>query len=177
MVLSTTDWTSAAFETSQRAPSTVNPCERILATVGVSHSSRRAHSIRDAPASASPSAISCPMPRDPPVTIAMRPSSLNNSLMVGTLSGLYFPAARLSTERTHDTGTGTGKQKRRTVPDDGCEGRRGFRPRGPERRAAAVRTDGQRVHAEGSAPGRREALSPRLGAHPPAAEEGERPRS
>src|SRR3954451_5207202 len=90
IVRSTTDWTSAAFETSQSAPSTVKPCLRILATVGVSHSSRRAHSISDAPASASPSAISCPIPRDPPVTIAMRPSSLNNSLMLGTLSSLYL---------------------------------------------------------------------------------------
>src|SRR4051812_28417996 len=62
----------------------------MLATVGVSHSSRRAHSISAAPASASPSAISCPMPREPPVTIATRPSSLNNSLMLGTLSSLYL---------------------------------------------------------------------------------------
>src|SRR4051812_42057071 len=62
----------------------------MLATVGVSHSSRRAHSISDAPASASPSAISLPMPREPPVTMATRPSSLNNSLMLGTLSSLYL---------------------------------------------------------------------------------------
>src|SRR3954451_7747408 len=62
----------------------------MLATGGVSHSSRRAHSISDAPASASPSAISCPIPREPPVTIATRPSSLNNSLMLGTLSSLYL---------------------------------------------------------------------------------------
>jgi hypothetical protein len=42
-------------------------------TVGVNHSWRRAHNISDAPASANPSAISCPIPRDPPVTIATRP--------------------------------------------------------------------------------------------------------
>src|SRR6185436_12844826 len=93
MVLSTTACTSAALATSQRVPSTVNPRARIAATVGVSHSSRRAQSISDAPASATPSAISWPMPRDPPVTIATRSFNWNNSLMVGTLSGLYFSAA------------------------------------------------------------------------------------
>src|SRR6185503_11853194 len=93
MVLSTTACTSAALATSQRVPSTVNPRARIAATVGVSHSSRRAQSISDAPASARPSAISWPMPRDPPVTIATRSFNWNNSLMVGTLSGLYFSAA------------------------------------------------------------------------------------
>src|SRR4051812_726034 len=124
MVLSTTDWTSAAFDTSHSAPSTVNPRARIAVTVGVSHSSRRAHNISEAPASASPSAISCPIPRDPPVTIAIRPSSLNNSLMVGTLSGLYFPAARLSTERAHDADTNTITSDRRTIPDDDGQGRR-----------------------------------------------------
>jgi hypothetical protein len=53
-------------------PSTRNPRARIAATVGVSHSSRRAQSISAAPASASPSAISSPIPRDPPVTMATR---------------------------------------------------------------------------------------------------------
>src|SRR5439155_10865632 len=75
-------------------PSTRNPRARMSFTVGVSHSGRRAHSMSDAPASASPSAISRPSPRDPPVTIATRPSSLNNSLRVGTMSGLYFRAAK-----------------------------------------------------------------------------------
>ena len=48
-------------------------------SVGVSHSSRRAQIISAAPASARPSAISSPRPRDPPVTIATRPVSVNNS--------------------------------------------------------------------------------------------------
>src|SRR5438105_4582010 len=45
----------------------------MAAAAGVSHSSRRAHSINEAPASASPSANSAPRPREPPVTIATRP--------------------------------------------------------------------------------------------------------
>src|SRR5439155_13795203 len=98
IVLSTTACTSAGFDTSHRMPSTRTPCARIASTVGVSHSSRRAHSISDAPASARPSAISCPSPRDPPVTIATRPSSENNSLRVGTRQGLYFRAAGVSTD-------------------------------------------------------------------------------
>ena len=96
-VVSTTACTSAGLETSQSTLSTVNPRARMSVTVGVSHSSRRAQSISDAPASASPSAISRPRPREPPVTIATRSERLNNSLRVGTLSGLYFPAAGLST--------------------------------------------------------------------------------
>ena len=76
--------TSADFETSQTIPSTVKPLARMSLIVGVSHSSRRAHSMRHAPASASPSAISCPNPREPPVTMATRPVRLNNSLMLGT---------------------------------------------------------------------------------------------
>src|SRR5581483_10387279 len=32
-------------------------------------------------------------PREPPVTMATRPFNANNSLMVGTMSGLYFPPA------------------------------------------------------------------------------------
>src|SRR5262249_47985188 len=95
--------TSAGFDTSHFMPSTRMPCARIASTVGVSHSSRRAHSMSDAPASANPSAISCPRPRDPPVTMATRPLSENNSLMFGTLSGLYFPAAGLSNPRTFMT--------------------------------------------------------------------------
>src|SRR2546425_6424025 len=75
-------------------PSTLKPRPRISSTVGVSHSSRRAHSIKDAPASASPSAISRPRPREPPVTIATRPERSNNSLMVGMSAGLYLPSGR-----------------------------------------------------------------------------------
>src|SRR4029453_18650655 len=108
-VLSTTACTSSALATSQRMPSTRNPRARIAATVGVSHSSRRAHSISAAPASASPSAISSPIPRDPPVTMATRSVSENNSLRVGTLSGLYFRAAGLST-MSISTETMTGGQ-------------------------------------------------------------------
>src|SRR5688500_9452136 len=55
------------------------PRPRNASSVGVSHCSRRAHSISDAPASASPSAISSPSPRDPPVTMAVRPVSVNKS--------------------------------------------------------------------------------------------------
>src|SRR5262245_16914506 len=123
-VLSTTACTSAAFDTSQSMPSTVKPQARNASTVGVSHSSRRAHSMSDAPASASPSAISWPRPREPPVTIATRSFRLNNSLMVGTLSGLYFRPAdvvntggssgpRYDYNNTHDTNPGT--DRRRTV--------------------------------------------------------------
>jgi hypothetical protein len=83
-------------------PSTRKPRVRIASTVGCSHSLRRAHSISAQPASPRPSAISCPSPRDPPVTIATRPASENNSLMVGTMSGLYFPAAAVSTTRGVD---------------------------------------------------------------------------
>src|SRR5579871_4570062 len=96
-VRSTTCWTSAGFDTSQRTPSTRTPRARMASTAGASHCSRRAHSIREAPASASPSAISSPRPRDPPVTIATRPASENKSFRVLTMSGLYFPAARVST--------------------------------------------------------------------------------
>src|SRR5206468_8172125 len=95
---------------------------RIAETVGVSHSSRRAQSMSEAPASAKPSAISSPIPRDPPVTMAMRSCSENNSLMVGTLSGLYF-------ENFHDANAG--HDHRRQIP----HGRRAVRRHLHARRA------------------------------------------
>src|SRR5262249_7357292 len=52
---------------------TVRLRPRSSASVGASQSSRRAHSMSRAPASPSPSAISCPRPREPPVTMATRP--------------------------------------------------------------------------------------------------------
>ena len=59
IVLSTTACTSAGLDDVADARlRRVKPRPRIVATVGVSHSSRRAQSISDAPASASPSAIS-----------------------------------------------------------------------------------------------------------------------
>src|SRR5262245_20854413 len=99
-VRSTTSCTWPLSDTSQMAPSTAKPRDRMAATVGVSHSSRRAHSINLAPASARPSAISCPRPREPPVTIATRPVKSNNWLMVGTCAGLYFRLTYVSTQQT-----------------------------------------------------------------------------
>src|SRR5882762_3991311 len=85
-VASATAWTSAALETSQRIASTVKPRPRSDSTAGSSHSSRRAQSISDAPASASPSANSAPSPREPPVTMATRPER-SNSLSIMPASG------------------------------------------------------------------------------------------
>src|SRR2546425_1273848 len=82
-VLSTTACTWTGFATSQIAASTRTPRARSASTVGVSHSSRRAQSMSAAPASARPSAISRPRPRDPPVTIAARPDRSNSSLITG----------------------------------------------------------------------------------------------
>ena len=99
MVLSTTACTSSASRRRSSMPSTRNPRACIAATVGVSHSSRRAHSISAAPASGEAlPPFPVRIPRDPPVTMATRSVSENNSLRVGTLSGLYFRAAGLSTD-------------------------------------------------------------------------------
>src|SRR5262245_5843677 len=73
------------------------PAARISLMVGVSDSSRRAQSISQAAASAGPSALSLPIPREPPVTIATRPVKSNNSVRVGTVAGLYFPPTIVST--------------------------------------------------------------------------------
>src|ERR1022692_5252396 len=51
----------------------------MASTAGLSHWSRRASSMRDAPASASPSAISSPRPREPPDRKSTR---LNSSHLV-----------------------------------------------------------------------------------------------
>src|SRR5690349_6114906 len=79
-VCSITAWTDSGLETSQRAETTSKPREVNSSTVLSSHSARRAQSISFAPASASPSAISRPIPREPPVTIATRPVRSNSSL-------------------------------------------------------------------------------------------------
>ena len=54
IVLSTTACTCSGTDTSQTMPSTLKPRPRKVSSVGVSHCSRRAHSISDAPASARP---------------------------------------------------------------------------------------------------------------------------
>src|SRR6266404_102942 len=78
---------------------------RNSSTVGVSHCSRLARSINDAPASARPSAISLPSPREPPVTSATLPERSNSSFNAGTTCHLlcvacesgrrFIPYARL----------------------------------------------------------------------------------
>src|SRR5579862_4096003 len=73
MVSLTTASTSAGFETSHSAPSQRKPRFFMASTVGLSHCSRRASTMREEPASASPSAISSPRPREPPVTRATWP--------------------------------------------------------------------------------------------------------
>ena len=88
-----------AFDAVRRWP-------RSRSTVGVSHSSRRAQSISAAPASASPSAISSPRPREPPVTMATRPGSLNKSWMEG-MCARYTSDPRSRIE-TRQRGTKTG---------------------------------------------------------------------
>ena len=116
-----------------------------LRRVGVSHSSRRAHSISDAPASASPSAISSPRPREPPVTIATRPSDWNNSLMVGTCVRLILapPTACQSLSRTG------GRQRTRAEAcrDRGARGNAGGGQFLTRRRSAA-----ERVHRARTSP-------------------------
>src|SRR6476620_12077666 len=72
-VASTTACTSSGFVTSHACPITLKSFARNCSTVSSIHSARLAHSIRLAPASASAVAISTPMPREPPVTIATRP--------------------------------------------------------------------------------------------------------
>ena len=132
--------------------------------------------------------------------MATRPVSWNNSLMLGTLSGLYFRAALTSTRRrsrlrlrgrielrtptvvacgglgSDDHGKHT-RRRRRTVPHLGARSRGGVRSRRSHRRAADVRADRRGVHAEGGAAGRAAPLRARLDADAAAAEEGERPRS
>src|SRR5260221_159834 len=128
---------TAACATSHTPLWTLSPRSGSAPTVAVSTSSRGAHSRSDAPAAARPSAFSSPRPRDPPVTIATRPESVNNSLMVGTLFRLilshpphcqpqvaqaFRPAgaeqprrAALRTTRAEHHGTDTGTHVGRTV--------------------------------------------------------------
>src|SRR5262249_31752038 len=76
--------------TSQSTPSHLKPRSLNSSTVGVSHCSRRATSISEAPASASPSAISCPKPREPPVTRATFPLKSKSSFMSAMISSLIL---------------------------------------------------------------------------------------
>src|SRR5207249_2625818 len=104
-----------------------------------------------------------PIPRDPPVTMAIRSFSENNSLMVGTWSGLYF-------ENFYDANAG--HDERRQVPHDVGARRRRLHARRAHRRTASLRSDRRGIHAERGAARRRPPLQARLDAHTRAAEEG-----
>ena len=102
-----------------------------------------------APASARPSAISCPRPREPPVTIATRPVKSNNWLIVGTCAGLYFRRSTSTVVGAPEDQTHAVRAAVSFSPDQ-HRSRRRLHARGSDRRAAAVRPDRRRVHAEGS---------------------------